>query len=583
VLASLAFVLPFAGGMAKPITELTFRRASISLSDAARLDVGEDLNDATLDFFIKLGQELIPKDGKPPVSYLGALFWKQLISAFATSGEMGWKNVAGWAKRKAGGLFAPTYGAFAVPINEDLKDDKGQDAGNHWWLALILNPPGGAMRETTAVMCLDSMQRREKMYAPPITVYLSGSVNKYSLDITKVEQAGYLIIISFTATGDGSRGPLQRPESSRLRVGGRELRNPQLGLRINMQGSEGVRGTFEGTLTFELDGRIRSSVFELMYGAEGYAPIKLQFDPFELTKLQKTVSRFVGGYLSKEWEENGPSKKVKFDKTSAQALVADVCQQENLNDCGVFVLENILRSLSMQTDFLKKMGSATPEVLKTFPWPTQSEISARKAKLKAITGRLFQAAASKGTGDIEAVMKGDALLRQEAKTALTEDRESGELDQWSVNLTQEIAARQVDKTAEDEARKDKQLEKEEAFQKKKADEGARRQEEEEEKEREYQARLKVIRAEEDERERSRKRRKKLEKQRREKEKDNKRKSKRSSASNDSRPRSRSRSNSEKRRVKELFASRSRSRSRRRRTGESTGWARESLQALCWTS
>lgn len=546
--------------MIKPISELTFKRASINLNDAARLGDGEDLNDATLDFFIKLGQELIPRDGKAPVSYLGALFWKQLISAFATSGEMGWKNVSGWAKRKAGGLYALPYGAFAVPINEDLKDDKGQDAGNHWWLALVLNPPGGAMRETTAVMCLDSMQRREKLYSPPMTVYLSGSANRYSLDITKVEQAGYIIIISFAAKGDGSRGALQRPERSRLRVGGRELRSPQLGLRINMQGQEGVPGTFEGTLTFELDGRIRSSVFELVYGVEGYTPVRMEFDPFELTKLQKTVSRFLGGYLAKEWEENGPNKKVKFDKTSARALCADVCQQENLNDCGVFVLENILRSLSMSKEFLQKMGSATPEVLKSFPWPIQSEITKRKEELKAITARLFAAAAAKGIGDIEALIKDDKELRAEVTAALTDAHKDGnELDKWSDNLTNQIAAAQVAKTAEEDARRDKHIEKDEAFQKKKANEEARQQEEEDRKEQEHQARLKVIRAEEEDR----KRRKKQDKERKERDKlkKDKRKSNRSSGSrsNDSRARSRSRSRS-RRKLKQD----SRSPSRRRR-------------------
>merc|ERR1712232_133173 len=179
--------------MGGPVSELTYRRATINLNDAARLDEGEDLNDATLDFFAKLGQALIPKggDSATPVAYLGSLFHKQLTSAFANSGEEGWKNVQNWAKRKAGGLFKSQYAAFSVPINEDLKDDKGNDAGNHWWLALVLNPPGAAKGEPCSVMCLDSMQRREKQFSPTLDSRFNapGAKGNYTVSVYKVEQA----------------------------------------------------------------------------------------------------------------------------------------------------------------------------------------------------------------------------------------------------------------------------------------------------------------------------------------------------------------------------------------------------------
>eukprot|EP00439_Symbiodinium_sp_Y106_P061111 s486_g9.t1 len=211
---------------------------------------------------------------------------------------------------------------------------------------------------------------------------LKSSINRYTVTVKKVEQAGYLVIVSFRAVGDGTLGPLQKPGASRLVADGVECKNPQLALRINMAGGDGVAGEYDGTLSFSLDGRVRSSSFVLHYGETGYSPITLQFDPFALTKLQKDpdVSRFVGGYLAKEWEVNGPDRKKRYEKTSARALVADVHQQElsptavfffhlafmvkieNLNDCGVFVLENMLRSLSMKKDFLKQMSSATPQV-----------------------------------------------------------------------------------------------------------------------------------------------------------------------------------------------------------------------------
>lgn len=478
-----------ARGAMPPVAELSFKRAIINLADAGRLGEGEDLNDAILDFFIRLGQTLIPKGGDDaaPVSYLGSIFWKQLRSAYATSGEDGWKNVQNWAKRKAGGLFKPAFGAFAVPINEDLKDDKGQDAGNHWWLALVLNPPGGAKGEPTAVMCLDSMQRRVKKFDDPLTSEVAGSVHRYTLEVTEVEQAGYLIIITFDAKGDGSFGPLQRPERSQLIVDGYACVNPTLGLKINMPGADGVQGRFQGTLTFALDGRCRSSIFELRYGEEtaqelanrglgmkeGYAPIRIEFDPFTLTKLQKDVSRYLGGYLAKEWEMHGPSKTLRFEKQSARALVADVHQQENLNDCGVYVLENTLRALSLSREFLKAMAEASPKVLKSYPWPTQKDITARKEKLRAIVARLFAVAAEKGTSDVEKLLKDDPELKSEVVSSLTDAERSTELDKWSDKLQKELAARQVDKQKQEEELRRK----EEAVQERRAEERRRREEE----------------------------------------------------------------------------------------------------------
>jgi len=460
-----------------PLSELTFRRTMINLTDAGRLGEGEDLNDALLDFFVKLGQALIPKHGdtEAPVSYLGAHFFKQLRSAYANSGEDGWKNVQNWAKRKAGGLFKPQYGAFSVPINEDLKDDKGQDAGNHWWLALVINPHGGAMLEPTAVMCLDSMQRRSKTFSPSKTTTVTGSLNKYTLEVTEMEQAGYLVIITFSASGDGSQGALQRPEASRLTVDGYVCRNPVLGLRINMPGGPDVPGRFEGTLTFAMDGKCRSSSFVLEYGEERYGKIALEFDPFSLTKLQKDVSRFLGGYLAKEWATNGPHKEKRFEKQSARALVADVHQQENLNDCGVFVLENTLRSLSMKREFLKNMAEASPRVLQTYPWPSQSDITARKAKLKACVAQLFAAAAEKGTSDVEVLLKGDEKLRADVKRSLTDDMDV-EIDKWSGQLQKELAKRQEDKDQVDREQKKK----DEAVQARRDEERSRREREAEE-------------------------------------------------------------------------------------------------------
>merc|ERR1712176_700454 len=121
------------------------------------------------------------------------------------------------------------------------------------------------------------------------------------------------------------------------------------------------------------------------------------------------------------------------------------------------------------------MAEATPQILKSFPWPTQADITVRKQKMKAIVARLFSAAAEKGKGDVEQLLKDDPGLKAEVLKSLTDDdQKGGELAQWSDNFTKELAKRQLDKEKEEaEAKK-----KEEAIQARRDQERAKREEEE---------------------------------------------------------------------------------------------------------
>eukprot|EP00444_Apocalathium_aciculiferum_P067747 CAMPEP_0183573330 /NCGR_PEP_ID=MMETSP0371-20130417/130723_1 /TAXON_ID=268820 /ORGANISM="Peridinium aciculiferum, Strain PAER-2" /LENGTH=111 /DNA_ID=CAMNT_0025783289 /DNA_START=69 /DNA_END=400 /DNA_ORIENTATION=- len=103
--------------------ELRLRRSSVHRHhDVKRLDDGEDLNDALLDFFVKLGQAVIPCGGLeggfrgfPSVAYLGSLFHDILRKGGVTDGRTGHANVANWARRRLGegGLFFDGIGALA--------------------------------------------------------------------------------------------------------------------------------------------------------------------------------------------------------------------------------------------------------------------------------------------------------------------------------------------------------------------------------------------------------------------------------------------------------------------------------------
>eukprot|EP00434_Breviolum_minutum_P021303 symbB.v1.2.018795.t1/scaffold1515.1/size114345/3 len=130
-------------------------------------------------------------------------------------------------------------------------------------------------------------------------------------------------------------------------------------------------------------------------------------------------------------------------------------------------------------------------VLKTFPWPSQAEITVRKGKLRAIVARLFAAGAEKNTGDVEKLLKEDDELRKAVLVSLTEEREEemekargsqtrpigGVVDvvgyRWATDLQKQLASRQVDKeNAEAEMKR-----KEEAVQERRDEERRKKEEE----------------------------------------------------------------------------------------------------------
>jgi len=104
----------------------------------------------------------------------------------------------------------------------------------------------------------------------------------------------------------------------------------------------------------------------------------------------------------------------------------------------------------MSGNFLQSMAAATPQVLRSFPWPSQDDITKRKDKLKAITARLFAAASEAGTTDVDKILKESAELRGEVLASLTDmEAREANLTAWAGNLQKELAARTQDKEVQD--------------------------------------------------------------------------------------------------------------------------------------
>mmetsp|Transcript_27587 Transcript_27587/g.63796 ORF Transcript_27587/g.63796 Transcript_27587/m.63796 type:complete len:368 (+) Transcript_27587:119-1222(+) len=140
------------------------------------------------------------------------------------------------------------------------------------------------------------------------------------------------------------------------------------------------------------------------------------------SECQSEVARYLGGYLGKEWETNSPGvasgEPYVEEKLSERLLLPDVPQQEKANDCGFFVLEQILRTMQLSPTALRRLAKASTAEIAALPWPSQQEVAERKAKLRETLDNLIAAAALEGTGDVEALIKKDAELRRSVQAAM---------------------------------------------------------------------------------------------------------------------------------------------------------------------
>merc|ERR1712232_218086 len=94
--------------------------------------------------------------------------------------------------------------------------------------------------------------------------------------------------------------------------------------------------------------------------------------------------------------------------------------QENSNDCGYFILEQILRVLPLPATALRVLASKGAEDLAMLPWPSQEEVADRKVKLREALGTLFEAAHKADNNDVEGLLKSDVELRAKVRAALYE-------------------------------------------------------------------------------------------------------------------------------------------------------------------
>jgi len=263
------------------------------------------------------------------------------------------------------------------------------------------------------------------MCDPPLRTLKSGKLESYPAEVNGLSRQGLFAQVRFRAQGDGSRGALVDPRKSKLFGGGSELRVQKLDMTKDERGDDGKPGIVEGTLEFHLDSRVSTNgEYLLEYGGLGAYRPKLRLNmQRKATTFQRQVSKFLGGYLAKEWETaadrpGGEAEAFEMERIENGLQLPEVPQQERANDCGFFVLEQILQVLQLAPEALRALAQASPEEVAELPWPSQRQVTRRKSKLRDGLGELFKAAREEGTGDVEVLIKKNAELRRLIQSAL---------------------------------------------------------------------------------------------------------------------------------------------------------------------
>jgi hypothetical protein len=111
-----------------------------------------------------------------------------------------------------------------------------------------------------------------------------------------------------------------------------------------------------------------------------------------------------------------------------------VPQQETAHDCGFFILEMILRALQLTPKALRELATASSVEIAMLPWPSQKQIFRRKARLREALDKLLEAGRKLGTGDVEAMLEGDSVLKAQIRAALQDGAPSFQngYDRWAV-------------------------------------------------------------------------------------------------------------------------------------------------------
>jgi len=228
---------------------------------------------------------------------------------------------------------------------------------------------------------------------------------------------------------------------------------PEVELLTEEPGEADKPERLEGYLHFELDSSARTSgehVLEYGGAAEDSPSMRLKLVR-RCGAFQRQVATFLRGYLHKEWDNNAHRRSSSPSKPSGGvatvhdlSLLPDVPQQETANDCGFFLLEQILRALQLSPALLRTLAAASPEQLAALPWPSQDEVSLRKEKLKEGLGALFEAAQAAGTSDVEVLLRRDAQLRELLRGTLVDSTAFADavqdLDAFQRRAAQEASA-----------------------------------------------------------------------------------------------------------------------------------------------
>ena len=389
------------------------KKASVEFSDLERLEEGEFLNDNLIGFYLRYLEQRL-EETKPEIAkkvyFFNTFFFASLTNTQRGKREINYEAVQNWTRSID--LFAFEY--IVIPINESA----------HWYLAIICNLPAilpdiTAEKSSTDVRDTYSLHFEQHIENQNIEAailsdlpsspidkvahmqHFHSTVDNFEGILDSEDQAPTASFAEMSLETEPKRSSAINPNFTKSKPDDSKSRPEEQGLldaQINDDLAQVAAQTFEtGPLLSECAEEIQNeegsalplnqkiNVSAKKRKRKSVAPITrmnpnnpaiITFDSLGLT--HSPTIRILKNYLR---EEGRAKRGLEWDDASIKGVTAkDIPQQNNLCDCGVYLLGYVDKFSDDPREFTSKILARQYDVQKDWPRlsPSTLRVSIRK-------------------------------------------------------------------------------------------------------------------------------------------------------------------------------------------------------------
>ena len=377
------------------------KKASVEFSDLERLEEGQFLNDNLIGFYLRYLEQRL-EDTKPDIAnkvyFFNTFFFASLTNTQRGKRDINYEAVQKWTRSID--IFAFEY--IIVPINESA----------HWYLAIICNLPAIRSdlpedKSSAAIkdpFSLDSRRHFEDNSIGPAILddrpsspigdvafldHVQSSLNQSEGEADSVDHAPTASFAELSLDTEPNGGSsVTNPHASNHKAIQPQSRAQEQGLldaQINDDLAQVTAQVLETAPLVSEDAKQtqdkEASVLPLDQKAQGSAkkrkrksvapimrmnpdsPAIITFDSLGLT--HSPTIRILKNYLH---EEGRAKQSFEWDDTSIKGVTArDIPEQDNLCDCGLFLLGYVDKFLDNPKEFTSKIIARQYDVQKDWP------------------------------------------------------------------------------------------------------------------------------------------------------------------------------------------------------------------------